>query len=298
MRIRGIVTIVTSGLVACGLSQAVLADEVQKTIDASPDGLVSVSNVSGSIEITGWARDQVDVVADLGSRVEELIVERSGDEVLVKVRTPNNGSHGTRADLVIRVPENSSIDVGAVSADIEVSAIYGEQRLHAVSGDIATEVYAADIQAEVVSGDIEVAGDDEPAFSMLSSVSGDIETSGLAGDIEMSSVSGDLVAFDGDFTRGQFNTVNGSIEFRARMADDSRLDMETINGSIDLHFVDGINARFDIETFNGSIRNCFGPRAERTSRYTPGQELKFTEGDGSGRVTLRTLNGRMDICKD
>ena len=246
----------------------------------------------------GWDRNQVVVDADLGSRVEELIVERSGDEVLVKVRTPNNGNHGARADLVIRVPESSSIDVGAVSADIDVADIRGEQRLHAVSGDIATSVYAADIQAEVVSGDIEVAGDNQPAFSMLSSVSGDIETSGLAGDIEMTSVSGDLVAIDGSFTRGQFNTVNGSIEFRARMADDSRLDMETINGGIDLHFVDGINARFDIETFNGAIRNCFGPKAERTSRYTPGQELKFTEGDGSGRVTLRTLNGRMDICKD
>ena len=74
--------------------------------------------------------------------------------------------------------------------------------------------------------------------------------------------------------------------------------METINGRIDLHFIGDINARFDIETFNGSIRNCFGPDPERTSRYTPGRELKFTEADGSGRVTLRTLNGRMNICKD
>jgi len=295
MKVSGTVIACLAMLASSG---AAVADEVQRSIEASPDGNVSVSNVSGSIEITGWSRNQVDVAANLGSRVEELIVERDGDDVLIKVRTPRNGSHGIRADLAIRVPEGSSLDVGAVSADIEVSNVQGDQRLHAVSGDIVTEVYDADIQAEVVSGDIEITGDNKPAFSQLSTVSGDIETSGLAGDLEMTSVSGDIVVGDGSFTRGQVNTVNGSIVFRARMADNSRLDMETINGSIDLHFIDGINARFDIETFNGSIRSCFGPEPERTSRFTPGRELKFTEGNGGGRITLRTLNGRMNICKD
>ena len=156
---------VTRTAIAClamlAIADAAIADEVQRSVDASPDGTVSVSNVSGSIEITGWSRNQVDVAANLGSRVEELIVERDGDEVLIKVRTPRNGSHGIRADLAIRVPEGSSLDVGAVSADIEVSNVRGAQRLHAVSGDIVTEVYDADIQAEVVSGDIEITGNSD-----------------------------------------------------------------------------------------------------------------------------------------
>lgn len=283
---------------AYGSGTPAQAVEVERSVEASPDGNVSVLNVAGEIEIRGWSRNQVDVAADLGWQVEELIVGRDGDEVIIKVRAPKGGNQSVRADLSIRVPEGSSLDVGAVSSDIEVSNVFGEQRLHAVSGDIVTEVYASDIQAEVVSGDIEITGDNKPIFAQLSSVSGDIESAGLAGDIELSSVSGDLVAGGGSFRRGQVNTVNGSIVFRAEMADDGRLDMESINGSIDLQFVGEVNARFDIETFNGSIRNCFGPQPERTSRYTPGRELKFTEGNGNGRVTLRTLNGRLDICKD
>lgn len=274
------------------------AAEEQRTVEASSDGNVSVSNVAGSIEIYGWSRDQVEVRADLGSGVEELIVERDGDNVTVRVKTPKNGSRNIGSDLVIRVPEMSSIDVGAVSADIEVSGVYGEQRLHAVSGDVVTAVYGSGIQAEVVSGDIEIVGDGKAILSELTSVSGDIETSGLGGEIEASSVSGDLEILNGVFSRGQVNTVNGEIVFRAELLDGGRLDMETINGRIDLHFDGEIDARFDIETFNGSIRSCFGPNAERTSRYTPGQELKFTEGSGSARVTLRTLNGSLTMCRD
>ena len=48
----------------------------------------------------------------------------------------------------------------------------------------------------------------------------------------------------------------------------------------------------DVDTFNGRIRNCFGPKAERTSRYAPGWGLSFAEGDGDGRVD-RT-GGRRD----
>ena len=58
-----------------------------------------------------------------------------------------------------------------------------------------------------------------------------------------------------------------------------------------------MSARFDIETFNGNIRNCFGPDSVRTSKYAPGRELKFTEGGGSGRVTINTLNGNLRLCK-
>jgi DUF4097 and DUF4098 domain-containing protein YvlB len=76
-----------------------------------------------------------------------------------------------------------------------------------------------------------------------------------------------------------------------------RLDIETINGTVDVEFDGDVSARFDIETFNGSIRNCFGPDAVRTSQYAPGRELKFTEGDGDGRVTINTLNGSLNLCK-
>lgn len=285
------VTLLTAGTAA--------AKEEHRRIDAHASGTVTISNIAGDVEVSGWSRSEVDVEADLGDDVEELIVERDGDDVLIKVRTPKrNGRSDISSDLVIRVPERSSLDVGVVSADIEVSDVYGEQSLHSVSGDIVTQSFEADLDLETVSGDIEVEGDDKDNHSQIATVSGDVDATNLAGDLELSTVSGDLTVANGRFERASANTVNGDLVFRAALADGGRLDMETVNGSIELDFDGAVNARFDIESFNGSIRNCFGPEAQRTSKYTPGRALKFTEGDGGARVTIRTLNGDLRMCKD
>lgn len=274
------------------------ADEVTRRIDAASRSNVSISNVAGSIEVSGWSRNEVEVVADLGRNVEELIVERDDDDVVIKVQVPRGSSRNIASDLAIRIPEGSSIDVSGVSADIDIADVFGEQRLHAVSGDIGTEVYEADVQAESVSGDIEIAGDEEDTVARLSSVSGDIEVLGLSGTIEATSVSGDLAIAAGTFERVQANTVNGDLVFRATLENGGKMDLETINGGVDVHFDGNISARFDIETFNGGIRNCFGPDPKRTNQYAPGRELKFTEGGGQSRVTIRTLNGSTRLCRD
>ena len=249
-------------VIAALAASTAFAVEETRMINAASDGTVSVANVSGSIEISGWSRNEVEVVADLGRGVEELIVERDDDHVTIKVEVPRNKSRNISTDLVIRIPEDSTLDVSAVSADIDIADVQGEQRLHAVSGDISTEVFAADAQAETVSGDIELAGDGKETVIQLGSVSGDIDVLRVAGDIEFGSVSGDLAIADSRLDRVQGNTVNGEIVFRGELRAKGRMDFETVNGDVDLMFDGDVSARFDVETFNGGIRNCFGPEAK------------------------------------
>ena len=270
----------------------------QRSVDAHARGTVTISNTAGSVEVRGWSRSEVQVDADLGWDVEELVVDRDGDDVLVKVVAPKRrGRSNISSELVIRVPEGNDVEVGVVSADIESRDVYGEQDLHSVSGDVELQAFEADISVETVSGDIEILGDGKSTHSEVTSVSGDIVLRGLSGDLDTSTVSGDLTVAEGEFDRAMVNTVNGDIVLRAGISDRARLDLETINGRIDINFEGDVNARFDIESFNGSIRNCFGPEAVRTSKYTPGRSLKFSEGDGSARVTVRTLNGSFRMCR-
>ena len=238
------------------------AREVDESIDAASDGHVEIINISGSIEVYGWSSDTVEVKGELGSKVEELILERNGDRVLVKVKVPRNNSSNISSDLVVRVPEGSSVDVSTVSADITSEDGNG--------GEI-------EIQANTVSGDVEI--------------------NNVSGEVGAEAVSGEVIVRDGWFERVNLNTVNGEIVFHAELRDDGKLSVETVNGDVDIQFADGVSARFDIETFNGDIDNCFGPKAERTSKYAPGWELSFTEGGGDGRVTITTLNGDVEMCK-
>ena len=272
------------------------AEEVDKTIDAAANGHVHVSNIAGEVTIAGWSRKQVEVTGELGRNVEELIVERDGDKVTIKVKVPRRGGRGIDSDLHIHVPEGSSIDVGTVSADISVSEVRGEQKLNSVSGDIDTEADGNDVSAEAVSGDIDVKGQEKTAETRANTVSGDVTLFRVAGIVVGESVSGDVIVDQGSFERASLNTVNGEIVFRAGLRDGGRLQIETVNGDVDVEFDDRVSGRYDIETFNGDIRNCYGPKAERTSKYTPGWELSFQEGSGNARVTISTLNGDVSIC--
>lgn len=277
---------------------SVAAQDVNEILDAAAAGEVTISNVSGSIEVHGWSRNQVEVTGKLGSGVEELIFERDRNDVYIEVKLPRNGSsRNSSADLVINVPEASSLQVNTVSADIDIADVQGEQRLESVSGDISTAAFGAEIDAESVSGDLEIEGDNQSSEFRFNTVSGDIEVENLSGEIRSESVSGDISVINGAFRRVSGNTVNGDIVFHVRLLDGGRMDIETINGEVDVDFDGDVSARFDIETFNGDIRNCFGPDSVRTSRYAPGRELSFTEGGGSGRVTISTLNGNIRLCK-
>jgi DUF4097 and DUF4098 domain-containing protein YvlB len=270
--------------------------EVNETLDAAADGNVEVSNTAGSIEIRGWAENKVEVRGTLGDDVEELIFERDGDDVLIKVKVPRHHGRDIDGELTIKVPQASSIEVSGVSADIDVDGVLGEQSLQTVSGNVGIQSASADVEAASVSGDVDVAGTGKDTDIEAATVSGDVTLSGLAGSVEAGSVSGDVLIGDGSFDNAELETVNGDLRFMAELRPDGELAMESVNGSVEVEFAGDVSARFDIETFNGSIKNCFGPKPERTSKYSPGLELSFTHGDGDGYVAIETLNGSVSIC--
>ncbi len=279
------------------LAMPVLAEEVDETLDAAPDGQVDISNIAGSITVTGWSRDAVEVTGTLGRNVEELIFERKKDKVTVKVKVPRHGGRGIDSDLHINVPQNSSIDVSAVSADIDVTDVLGEQRLHTVSGDVSAESAGNDVEAESVSGDVEVDGDKSDTETNASTVSGDVTLFRVSGTVSAESVTGRVIVDEGSFSRADLNVVNGELLFQAGLQKGGKLSAETVNGAVDVELVGDVSAKIDVSTVNGRIRNCFGPEPERTSKYAPGWSLRFTEGDGDGRVDISTVNGGVKLCR-
>jgi DUF4097 and DUF4098 domain-containing protein YvlB len=283
-------------LLALVLGTGARADEVHKKLDAPADGTVDISNIAGSVEVRGWSRKEVEVSADLGRDVTELVFERDGDQVIIKVEVPRRHSHDIDSDLVINVPERSSLIIGTVSAEITVRDVTGAQTLNTVSGDVETVAYASDLEIETVSGDVSVEGDGKKLNARFNTVSGDIDAEQLAGDVNASTVSGEIQLINSAFDRVRMDTTNGDMVFHGSLGSGGRFSAETINGELDIRFKGAVSARFEVETFNGDIRNCFGPKPVRTSKYTPGKELNFSEGKGDGWVTIKTLNGDVELC--
>jgi DUF4097 and DUF4098 domain-containing protein YvlB len=280
------------------LAEAAAAERVDRKLDAPGDAVVTIQNTSGSLDIRGWSRNEVEVKGELGRDVEELVFERDGNDIRIEVRSPRKNNNRVSSDLEIRVPQGSSVNVSGVSTDVDMADIQGDIRLSVVSGDVSVQGFESDIEIATVSGDIDAEGRGQESDARFNTVSGDIDVQDITGAISMTSVSGDLTVVEGEFDRARFNTTSGDIVYHAGLEGNGRLDIDTVNGDLDIQFRGEISARFDIETFNGEIRNCFGPEAVRTSRYTPGRELSFTEGGGSARVTIKTLNGDVRLCRN
>ena len=272
------------------------AEDINETIDAAAGGLVDISNVAGTIEVYGWSKGSVEVTGELGENVEELVLERDGDRVTVKVKVPKHSSGKISSEIIVRVPEGSAIDVSGVSADIEVEDVLGKQDLHTVSGDVTTKAASADVEAVSVSGDVEVEGDRKVIETFANTVSGDVTLFGLSGEVKAVAVSGDVTIDEGSFDRVAMESVNGDLFFLAELVKGGKLGVETVNGDVEVELGDNVSAEIEIDSFNGDIENCFGPEAQRTSKYAPGWELNFTEGDGEGSVTISTLNGDIHVC--
>lgn len=272
------------------------AEEISKTLAADARGEVEIVNVAGMVQVTGWDRSEVKVDADLGSNVERLDFRNDGQRTLIKVVLPRSISSGSSSDLRIKVPQGSALIINTVSAEQIIKGVRGAQRLQAVSGDIDTEFGPGDLELKSVSGDIRARGDGK-GLVRATTVSGDLDITKGGPEIDLNTVSGDMSVSLERLDRARIKTTNGDLNLTSALGEEPRIDAEAINGDLHFTFRGPVNAEFDIETFNGDIDNCFGPKPSRSREYGPGNELRFSEGKGDGRVRVKTLNGGVMICK-
>src|SRR5271170_4133090 len=180
------------------------ASDFEREVGVQPKGVVDISNVSGSIEVSAWDRPEVSVRAELGRGVDHVDVSTEGTRTTIKVVLPSGHSMGSG---------EAELHVSAVSADVTTSGVQGVQRLSAVSGDVDVEIAGSDFELKTVSGDVKVKGHGQPARLHLNTVSGDVHLEHGAGDFEASTVSGTLVVSLDSATSVRAHTTSGDLRF-------------------------------------------------------------------------------------
>ena len=292
-----------AAMLACTLSLSALCgvaaagnDTVDRKVAADPNGEVVISNVSGTIEVRGWDRNEVQVTGTLGSGVERVDVDSSGGRTVVKVVLPSRSSHDGSADIEVQVPKNSSLDVSAVSADVSSKGVLGTQRLKSVSGEITTDISGNDSDVRSVSGDVTVHGVGKPNSLRVSSVSGSLDVSNIGGKIEVVTVSGDARVQASETSEIRGRTTSGNLQLQGRLTRDARVDVEGVSGDLTLRLSapGGINA--DIESFSGDIEGCLAKGVENVSKYGPGTRLSLRTVESGPRIRAKTLSGDIEIC--
>ncbi|MGH8254063.1 MAG: DUF4097 family beta strand repeat-containing protein [Steroidobacteraceae bacterium] len=289
----------TAALAALALPvQAAVTRDFSAQKAADPAGTVEIVNVEGSIEVIGWNQPTVDVTGKLGERVESVDVTSSANRTTIRVVIPKGGSnsHGeTAADLKIHVPQNSSLEVSLVSADLRTNGVAGNQHLQTVSGDIMGEVGGGSLQVDTVSGDVRLTAHNGRG-AQIKTVSGDVELNGTSGDFTLNTVSGDSIVTLGDVARATLESVSGDLNLTTgALGAQGQLDATTVSGDVKVHFAAAPDADIDVQSFSGDISNCFGPKAVE-EKYGPGSRLNFRSGKGGAHVHVDSKSGDVALC--
>jgi hypothetical protein len=296
-----------AALVLAGFCTAPVALASRRSVDehhvADPQGQVEINNVSGQIEIVGWDKPEIEAAGTLGADVERLEITSAGSRTTIRViRKESGGMHFSirvkdpgDADLVIHVPQGSSLIASLVDSDLKVRALQGDQEVETVSGDVITDA-ARELRVQTVSGDIRVTAGPRSTALELGTVSGDIQVTGGGGDVNFSSVSGTGTLALGTVSRARIKTVSGNYHVTTGFAADGRLEAESVSGDFTFEFTGAVPpASFDVQSFSGDLKSCFGPKAV-SERHGQGSRFSYQEGAGTGRVRVDTKSGDVSLC--
>ncbi|HLO00846.1 MAG TPA: DUF4097 family beta strand repeat-containing protein [Pyrinomonadaceae bacterium] len=161
LRIRYSQAILFAGFVFAGalcVSTTQAQHHLSKRYPAGKNVRVELKNISGTIIVESWNREEIKLSAELESPKASLSPRQSRDELIVDVLGDNRGRGDIgNINFRLQVPVNSSVDLETKRGNITVSNIRGGLvRAHVSSeGDIElTGISATQVFAQNMIGDI------------------------------------------------------------------------------------------------------------------------------------------------
>jgi DUF4097 and DUF4098 domain-containing protein YvlB len=203
-------------------------DEFHKTYPVSAKVQVSLSNVNGSVEITGWDRNEVQLDAvKTADRQEKL------NEAEIRVNASENSIH-----IETHYPEHTNNNPASVAYTLHVPRTASLDKIDLVNGGL-------DIDG--VKGSVEGA-----------SVNGSVSGRGLTGDVDLSTVNGSVkseLVDMGNARHVKLASVNGHVELAMPKDANAHLSANTVSGSISSDFPLAIHKGYvgsDLDTTMGT----------------------------------------------
>ncbi len=245
--------------------QAEHQEEFTKVLPLSFKGTFSLSNVNGSIVISTWKDEKVEIRALKKTKRSaenlekvKIEIEATGDVVSVETIYPKRSNTGVSVDYEIRVPEAVNLD--------KVSTVNGKVRLTGPFGRVLASTVNGGVSADNASGDLS-----------FSTTNGSVEAANIRGRIDA-------------------HTVNGSISLEVGTVEEG-IKAKTVNGGITVRLVstESLNADFLAKTVNGGISVDFPISFQNLSKTR--HMLEGQIGKGGPEIYIQTVNGSIHLTR-
>jgi len=267
-------------------------------------GRLTLENFNGSVEITGWDQNTVDVsgtkYAESESLLHSMQIEASSSGNTVRVKTtrpdPHHGNMG--AKYIIRVPRQTELeDISSSNGSIRVEEIQGNARLATSNGSVHLAKIRGNVDAHSSNGSIEV--NDVKGDVNFRTSNGGVHADNIEGAFEAETSNGGIHAHLHNPSAGRAiraDTSNGNIDLEV----DSQLQNDVIattsNGPITVRVPAGTSASLHASTnSNGSVRCDFDVmmHAGEISKH----RIEGAINGGGSKIELTTSNGNINLLK-
>jgi hypothetical protein len=248
--------------------------------------------VKGQVEVSGWDRPEVSVVAikrlgtHWGAREAfedtEVEMEQKGCQIYLRTRRQHEGGFfdwlwgGGRGpapvDYTVKVPATSSVSISTVTCEVVARDIIGSLHARSVTGTV-------DVQR--VGGNI-----------ILSTTNGKIQGQDLGGTLGVKSVNGGIDLRRCSLTSLQAKTVNGKISVETSLDPQGNYSASTVNGSCRLAVPKDSRGTVEARFANGDV-SCELPcqLLDSSRGHWHGQF-----GGGGANITFNAVNGGLTIA--
>jgi DUF4097 and DUF4098 domain-containing protein YvlB len=263
-------------------------------------GRMAVETFNGSVEVSGWDQDTVDISGTKYSRSQDeadslkIEIDNSPDLVSIRVVRPSMRRGNWGARFVIKVPRKAVLErIITSNGAIRTMDGAGPSRLKSSNGQIHVQAFRGNLDAQTSNDAIELL--DVEGDVKAHSSNGHIRVDGLRGSLDAgtsnSSIHARLERTSGPV---RLESSNGSIDVVLPPDANVAVRANTSNNSITLHAPGIVNSRLSARTSNGSITSDFEllMHGEFDRHHMDG-----TIGNGGPLIDLSTSNGSIRLLK-
>lgn len=259
----------------------------------APDAAVRISNLAGTVRVTGWDRDSVDVTAVIPKGGGELLFGGGAGGVKMYVNPPVGEAVFPGTLVEVRVPARARVWVKTESAEILVSGLTSSADLSSVSGRIVVTGSIAQLSAESMDGGIDAQV--SSGLVRLKTAGGTIVLRGDVTDATLSTVSGAATTQLTGLDRGRMETVGGHLTFEAALQPGCNYTIESHSGDISIRLPTTFDAALDLTALEGRVVNRLTKGPVQPTNHGRGEALSASGGKATADLVARTFKGTITL---
>lgn len=281
-------------LLAIGLTQVGQAQTpIHRGRLIAPDAAVRIFNIAGTVRVTAWERDSIDVIAVVPKGAGEFMFGGGSGGVKLGINPPVGEAVFPGALFEVRVPARARVWIKTESAEILVSGLTSSADLSSISGRIVVTGSVAQLSAESMDGGIDAQVNS--ALVRLKTAGGTIVLRGEVTDASLSTVSGAATAQLAGLDRGRMETVGGHLTFEVVLRPGGNYTLESHSGDINIRLPIDFNGALELTALEGRVVNRLTKSPVNPTNQRRGESLATSGGKATAELVGRSFKGTITL---